>query len=132
MKTFNADLQRYFRSIRSWLPCGAKQKQQIMDQVKENVLAFCEEHPEADLDAVQAQFGSPQQIAAAYVDDMDTPALLTALRLRKRIVTAVIAGLSVAMILWGAAVCTAMIEQRDINYGHTENQITEHNGEVGV
>lgn len=126
MKTPNAALRRYFRSIRSWLPCGAKQKQQIMNQVKENVLAFCEENPEADLDAVQTQFGSPRQIAAAYVDDLDTPALLAALRLRKRIFTAVIAGLIAAMFLWGWAVSTAIMEQRDISYGNIVDQITEH------
>lgn len=126
MKTSNAELQRYFRSIRSWLPCSPKQKRQIMDQVKENVLAFCEEHPEADMNAVENQFGSPCQIASAYVDDLDTPDLLTALRLRKRIFTAVIAGLVAAMLLWGWAVGTAVMEQRDINYGHTVDQITEH------
>ena len=126
MKRSDIALRRYFQSIRSWLPCSAKQKQQILSQVKENVFTFLDEHPDADLCAIEKQFGSPRQIAAACVDDMDTPALLTALRLRKRIFLAVIAGLVAAMLLWGWGVSTAIIEQRDINYGHVENEIIEH------
>lgn len=126
MRASDAALRRYFRSIRSWLPCPAKQKQQILSQVKENVFAFLEEHPDGDLCAIEQQFGSPRQIAAAYVDDMDTPALLAALRIRKRVFLAVIAGLIAAMLLWGWGVSTAIIEQRNINYGHLESEIIEH------
>ena len=126
MKQFDTALRRYFHSIRSWLPCGYKQKQQILAQVKESIFAFREDHPDADMEAIEAQFGSPRQIAAAYVDDMDTPALLAALRIRKRVFLAVIAGLVAAMLLWGWGVSTAIIEQRDINYGHLETEIIEH------
>lgn len=123
---FNAALWRYFQSIRSWLPCGYKQKQEILTQVKESIFAFLDDHPDADMTAIEKQFGSPRQIAAAYVDDMDTPALLNALRQRKRIFLAIIAGLIVAMLLWGWGVSTAIIEQRGINYGHLETEIIEH------
>lgn len=126
MRVSDAALRNYFRSIRSWLPCPAKQKQQILSQVKENVFAFLEEYPDAGMCAIENQFGSPRQIAAAYVDDMDTPALLSALRIRKRVFLAVIAGLIAAMLLWGWGVSTAIIEQRNINYGHLETEIIEH------
>lgn len=126
MKASDAALRRYFHNIRSWLPCSCKQKRLILAQVKENIFAFREDHPEADMEAIEAQFGSPRQIAAGYVDDMDTPDLLTALRLRKRIFLAVVAGLLAAMLLWGWGVSAAILEQRDINYGHLETEIFEH------
>ena len=104
-------LNRYYRSIRSWLPCGKAQRAQILCSVKDNVAAYLEDHPDADFLQIQAHFGSPQQIAAALVEGMDTPSLLTALRNRRRVLNTVIAGLAAALIIWGCGVGIAVAEQ---------------------
>ncbi len=97
-------LRRYYRSIRKWLPCGQKQKKQIMEQIQSDVQVYCEQNPTADFAQMQATFGEPQTIAAAYVENMDTAQLLKSLRIRKRIVTIVTITVAAILLTWAAIV----------------------------
>ena len=110
-----ASLRKYFRSISGLLPCPGKQKRMILQSAKENVSAFLEDHPEADFSQVQAHFGAPEQIASAFVADMDMPKLLNALRGRKRIFLSVIAALITALLLWGGGVAIAVADHNAAN-----------------
>ena len=93
----NRDIKRYLREVRSWLPCSNKLKKGILDKILGNVSAFCEEHPEAGYDEIVARFGTPYQIASAYVDEMDTGELLKNLRIKRKVVR-VVATVSAAII----------------------------------
>lgn len=124
MKNREAALRRYYRTIRSYLPCTAKQKKRILDEIRERVNAYLEEYPEAGFAQIEARFGTPQTIAAAYVDDMDTPELLNVLRIRRKIVTAVASGVIAVILIWGIAVSVAYVEAHSQWNGYVENYIT--------
>jgi len=113
-----ASLRKYFRSISGLLPCSGKQKRVILQSAKENVNAFLEDHPDADFSQVEAHFGAPEQIASAFVADMDMPRLLNALRSRKRIFLSVIVALIAALLLWGGGVAIAVADQSAANPGY--------------
>ena len=63
--------RRYCRKVRSWLP-GGKMRRYVMTQIRETVQEFVREHPDADDAAILAQLGTPQEIAAAYVENTET------------------------------------------------------------
>ena len=65
MNTAERAARRYCRKVRSWLP-GGKMRRYVMTQIRETVQEFVQEHPDADVAAIQAQLGTPQEIAAAY------------------------------------------------------------------
>lgn len=109
MNNCNAMLQRYYRRIRSYLPCTRKQKQRIMGELHNRIADYLTENLEADLTQIEAHFGKPESIAAAYVDDMDTEELLSALRIRKRITTIIVSTIAIAMLMWTVAVAYATI-----------------------
>ena len=92
-------LKRYYREIRSWLPVSSRQKDKIVGDLSSSIDAYLDTHPEADLQEIQAHFGNPSSIASAYVDNANTVDLLRGLRIRKRIVTAVVAGVLVIILL---------------------------------
>ena len=104
-------LRRYVRTVRSYLPCSRKVKQQILKEIQGNMNAYLEENPKADYAQIEAHFGSPQNIAAAYVDDMDTQELLRTLLIRKKIKTAIIGCLFVIVLLWAIGVSYIMIHE---------------------
>ena len=79
MNTAERAARRYCRKVRSWLP-GGKMRRYVMTQIRETVQEFVQEHPDADVAAIQAQLGTPQEIAAAYVENMETAAVLKGLR----------------------------------------------------
>lgn len=110
MKARNRQLEKYYRSIRSWLPCSRKLKKKLLSQIRSNISAYVEEHPSAAFSDIQQRFGKPQQIAATYVNELETQELLRDLRVRKKIVRIVAACATTIIVMWGATVITALID----------------------
>ena len=94
------ELQQYYRQIKRWLPCGGSLKKQLMSTIVATIEEYRIEYPDADFPTLQAHFGSPQQIAASFVDEMDTAELLSALKIRRRIIQIVLICLFIALFLW--------------------------------
>lgn len=97
------ELKRYYRQICSWLPCGGNLKRHMMSNIKYNIEDYLLDNPDADFSAVQAHFGTPQQIATAFVDEMNTEELLKTLKIRRRIVKIFFGCAIASVVLWGIA-----------------------------
>ena len=92
------DIRRYCRAVGSYLPCSRRQKRQILWDLRQRLAEYCGEQPNGA--TLEENFGTPQQVAAGYVDDMDTTELLHALRYRRRVTTIVVAGVLTALIVF--------------------------------
>lgn len=95
------DIRRYCRAVGSYLPCSRRQKRQILWDLRQRLAEYCGEHPNGA--TLEENFGTPQQVAAGYVDDMDTTELLHALRYRRRVITIVVAGVLTALAVFAVA-----------------------------
>ena len=104
--------RRSCRKVRSWLP-GGKMRRYVMTQIRETVQEFVQEHPDADVAAIQAQLGTPQEIAAAYVENMETAAVLKGLRIRRRVLFAVCATMLAILISWTVLVTIVTVRDRN-------------------
>lgn len=91
-------IRRYCRAVSSYLPCSRREKRQILANLRQRLEDYLTRQPDGTL---SQQFGTPQQVAAAYVDDMDTHELLGKLRWRHRVVAILLAGVLAALLLWG-------------------------------
>lgn len=105
----NVHLLRYLWKVRRELPCSGKQKEQILSRVESSVRDFVTENPNADYAAIEQRFGTPQQIAASCIEEMDAQELTLQLRIRKTIVRIVAATALVLVLLWAGVVVTALI-----------------------
>lgn len=99
--------RRYLREVRSWLPCAGKMKNEVLGKIGGTVGDYLAENPNGDYAALVARFGTPQQIASAYVDEMETPELLHSLRIRRRVVAIVSAAALAVVILWAGVVAVS-------------------------
>lgn len=102
-------IHRYCRAVGSYLPCSLRQKREILLGLRQRLEDHCAEHPESAED-LEAAFGTPQAVAAAYIDDMDTGELLAALRQRRRILRLVGVGLLAALAIWLTACIISAID----------------------
>lgn len=84
-------LMRFLWRIRRSLPCSRKEKLGILMPIRQEVAAFLEANPKASMNAIEARFGSPLDIAAAWLDSADKPKVLRAMQFRKRIAFAILA-----------------------------------------
>lgn len=125
MNSRNSALCRYYRTIRSYLPCSGKLKKQILLEIRTNIGHYLEEFPEAEFTQIEIRFGTPKSIAAAYVDDMDTQELLHALRIRRKITTMLIATLLAIVTMWGTVVTAAYVDAQKQSDGYFEKIVIE-------
>lgn len=91
-------LKRYIRSIGDALPCSGKVKKQIVSQIRESIVDYLQENPEADFATVQAHFGTSQEIAASYVNEQAPSALLHKMSIKKKVLV-IVAGVMVTIFL---------------------------------
>lgn len=109
MEKRNRDARRYLRAIKGWLPCAGKMKRQMLVQIQATVDGFLSENPDADYEAIVARFGTPQQIAAAYVDEAETGELLRLMRVRRKIISIISAAAAVLVLTWAAYVTIELV-----------------------
>lgn len=114
------ELNAYYRQIQGWLPCGGKLKKQLMMNIVATIEDYRVEHPEADFAALQAHFGTPQQIASAFVDEMGTAELLNALHTRRKIIKIVLLCAAAIVAIWGIAVLSLWIIGLQDTFGYLE------------
>ena len=108
MNIHDKALKRYQRQVRRMLP-SRELKKRLMPQISQSIRNFIEVNPEADLNMVQQNFGTPMQIAASYLYEQETITLLRELSIRRKIL-AIISGVLAAMIVvWMGCVTTAAI-----------------------
>lgn len=112
-------IRRYCRAVGSYLPCSPRQKREILLGLRQRLEDHCAEHPESAED-LEAAFGTPQAVAAAYIDDMDTGELLAALRHRRRVLRLVGVGLLAALAIWLTACIISAIDLHDATHGWNE------------
>lgn len=122
----NVALKRYYRSIRNCLPSSHKLKAKVLAEIKSNINAYLLENPSANIASIEARFGAPEQIAASYVDELETPELLKKFQIRKKILTLTISAIAIVLILWlGVVSWSAITEHYDSNGDITDSGIVE-------
>lgn len=98
MGSNGAAVKYYLRGVSNTLPCGRKAKKQIVSQISDSIENYLQENPNADFEEVQSHFGTPQEIAASYINEQDPSALASKMRITKKVL-AIVAGVMAAIFL---------------------------------
>ena len=95
----------YLRAVRKALHCPGRQGKRLLRQLSEDLEEYCEEHPDATEEELCRRFGTPEDVAAAFAEDLGGSIAVNVQRRRNRIVTAVI----VVLVLVAGAVTARQI-----------------------
>ena len=98
----NKHLTLYYLKIHSNLPCSWRLKRKLLAQIKNSIRTYLQSHPHADIAEIRSQFGSPEEIAAACLAEMNQKELLKDLRLMNRIVRVITASVLAVVLMIGA------------------------------
>ena len=115
----NKNALRYRRKVLSLLPCTKRKKQKIISQFDASLSDYIESNPDVDFIDLEDHFGSPEAIAASYVENAGTADILQALRIRKRIVLTVSLAFAVLLISWAAVVTWSMVKFNNAVNGYS-------------
>ena len=121
----NPYVRRYLREIQKSMPCRGKRRKGILVQVEASVLEYAMENPDLDYGEIVARFGTPQQIAESYLDELEKPELARQLRINKSIVGIVSLLALTVVLLWTGVVISAKAEHDSWMNGHFEEEIVD-------
>ena len=104
------ELKTYYRDIRKALPCGWFHSRRLMKDLRSSVAQFLQESPNATFQDITNRFGTAQQIAEAYAEQLPPEKLRKSISIRKRIVAIVAASCAIAVMGWLIYLAAVTIE----------------------
>lgn len=111
----NKYAQCYRRKVLRLLPCAKRQKREIISGFDAALNDYIGAHPNADLAEMEAHFGSPETVAASYVESAGTAELLRSLNTRRKLTALIVAVLMLILVFWAGFITRAAIKELD-NY----------------
>lgn len=111
----------YIRSVSDTLSCTGKAKNQIVSRIRDGVEDYLLQNPDAGFEMIQTHFGTPQEIAASYVNEQDASVLLKKMSNKKKVLV-IVAGVIVAIFLMWMGVVAWSAYNAEIS---TDRFITE-------
>ncbi len=115
---------RYVRAVSGFLPCSGKVKKPLLAALRRQAEEYIADG--GDAAALARRFGTPQQVAAAWVDEMSTEEVLAALHTRRRIAAAVTLAVLAALAIYAGVLLCQLHIIRQKSSGWNETYITEY------
>ncbi len=116
-------IKKYVCAVSSFLPCSGKTKKPWLDAIRAQAEDYIAQG--GDPAALAERFGTPQQVAAAYVDEMPTAELLAELHIRRRVVTTVVLAVVAALAVYAGVLLLQLHTIHQDLSGWSEKTVTE-------
>lgn len=107
------------------IPGRWKQKKQILSCVAMPVRDYAERNRHGGYATIVMRFGTPEQIAASYLEELDVSDLKKQYAIRKKIIFAIVAAVIVAVGIWVGIVLHALWKYNNSANGYFEKIVTE-------
>lgn len=116
-------LRWYLREVRKKLIFAGKEKKRFLNDLRENVNLYLEEHPNAEKGDLLERFGSPQELSESFYRDaeIDEKVLLQRRRFFRAILIVVIA-FALVLIVLGITFVTDTYQFNHGQYGSDSTQ----------
>jgi len=118
MKQLERRAAAYCRRIRRKLPFGGQRKRDYLQSLQEDVCRYLSAHPWAKSGDLTEAFGSPEQIAVAFLSEMDDEEIYRRISVRKRVIRLLILGLWLAIGMLAAALFYMILRNQQDMDGH--------------
>ncbi len=118
-KVTDKELKKYFCDVSKALICDRKQKKLFISQLEADVEAYLAENEDAEIRQIENSFGSPEVIAASFMENVGTEKLKKSLDVKKAIIIAIVA----ALIIYALFVVISLIDVHGEAHGYFEEGI---------
>lgn len=76
------DISKYMKQVSKMITFSSKDKKEFLSLLEVRIQDFCESHS-SSYDSIAEEFGTPNEVAASYIENLDTQELLKYLNKRK-------------------------------------------------
>ncbi|MBQ3519324.1 MAG: hypothetical protein IJA31_08405 [Clostridia bacterium] len=98
MIAIEKDIEKYMSEVNSHLFCLQKNKKAVLEDIREAILEFTENNEVETIDVIYSRFGTPEEIAKAYIADAEPQNIKKAFNIRKMLVASVVIALAILAI----------------------------------
>ncbi len=113
-KFFDSQLETYIKGVSDAVSCPYGRKKEFLRELRQVVSDFTETNPEASVEEIERQFGSPEEIAESFNIEADMSKAKIRTDIRKIILYAVI----IALVIWVAFVIISLIDVHTEAHGY--------------
>ena len=111
-------LYRYLLEIAFYLPVPWKQKKEILRKIKHSIESYIFDGDYISYRQIRSRFGDPQQIAMAYLTEMDPEELLERINRKRIVVRGFVTVVIIALALWAISLIHDLIAVIKDNNGY--------------
>lgn len=127
--TLNGQLNGYIRKVSDAVDCPYKKKKIFLDELRNGVGDFLELNPDASMEEIEKQFGSPLEIAESFISESDA----FDGRIKKNIIKILLFAVIAALIIWAAFAVISLIDVHTEAHGYfTEGMLFVRSFSEGV
>lgn len=124
------EIKKYLKKVKLLIICDFATRRKFIGDLKNNILDYSETNDVQSIDDVYKQFGTPEDIAKAFFQDIDIKKVKMKMNFTRVILIAVI----IALALWAGGIVTAVIDNHDQMTGYTVEHfydVDENGNQIG-
>ncbi len=110
---------QYIWRISRRMPIGGSRKRQFLATLRESVIQHLEKNPDSDYAQLEAQFGTPDEIADDFIAQMSSQQINAKFRTRNRVVAIVAAVAIIIAMSWIGMVLEIIDEDDSMDRGYS-------------
>lgn len=111
-------LFHYLLEIAFYLPVPWKQKKEILRKIKHSIESYIFDGDYISYRQIRSRFGDPQQIAGAFLTEMDPEELLEKINRKRIVVRGFVTVVIIALALWATSLIHDLIAVIKDNNGY--------------
>ena len=110
------DIEKYIDEVEEYLDCLRKNKQKVIDEIRNSIYVYAEENGISDIGEVYDHFGTPEEIASQALSTVDPKMIKKGLSIKR----AVIAALAIIVSMVAAMIIIELIDCHKETHGTFE------------
>lgn len=131
MKTQNRTTLAYCKLVGKEIPIPGKRKQAFLNTLCLRVDDFLLNHEEADLGAVEAEFGTPEDISAAFLEEMSYPEIIDKFRVWRRVMSTLAVALVIIFVALAGTIGHMLIKNSKNSIGNACIVVSDFDNNAG-
>lgn len=85
----NTDNKKYIKQVKSLIPFNSKDKKEYLKLLERQITEYCGNTPDYTYDSITVEFGTPNETAGEYIQQLDTTEVINHLKKSHIIKTAI-------------------------------------------
>ncbi|MFR5876117.1 MAG: DUF6120 family protein [Eubacterium sp.] len=115
----NREIKKYINQVKGYMLCDGSTKRKCMKDLKSDIQDYIDTEGTQDIEKIKARFGAPEQIAKAFLMEMDIKKIKKKLDIRRAVIAVAVS----IVLIWGIGVTIAVVDGIKDGSGYFDEEV---------